>query len=240
MKRIIVLSFVFAGIFCSCRYFGGERIHGNGNIKNEERKVGPFTAVNVSGSMNVYVTQDSSYSVKIEADENLMEYIDIHVDGERLYVEPEHGFNLDPSGKIKVFVSAPTVDRFKASGACDIYSQSKITSNNPIVINISGAGKAEMEVQAPEVNVGLSGAGTIKLRGQTKDFIVEGSGSSDIQCFDLMTENARIRISGAGDAEVFASVSLDARISGAGGVKYRGNPTVKQNVSGAGSIRKVD
>lgn len=240
MKRIIVLSLVFAGIFCSCRYFGGERIHGNGIIKNEERKVGSFTAINVSGSMNVYVTQDSSYSVKIEADENLMEYIDIHVDEERLYVEPEHGFNLDPSGKIKVFVSAPVMNRFKASGACDIYSQSKITSDKPIAINISGAGKADMELKAPEINVDLSGASTIKLKGQTKDFIVEGSGSSDIQCFDLMTENTRVKISGAGNAEVFASITLDARISGAGGVKYRGNPTVKQNVSGAGSIRKAD
>ena len=48
-------------------------------------------------------------------------------------------------------------------------------------------------------------------------------------------------ISGAGSAEVYASVKLDAEVSGAGTVRYKGNATnVSQHVSGAGSVNKVE
>ncbi|MCP2936704.1 DUF2807 domain-containing protein, partial [Salmonella enterica subsp. enterica serovar Typhimurium] len=65
--------------------------------------------------------------------------------------------------------------------------------------------------------------------------------ASDAKCFDLKSENTKVEISGAGDAEVFASVQLDARVSGAGSVKYKGNAaSVNQKVSGAGSVKKVE
>lgn len=240
MKKSIFLLFITVSIFYSCSYIGGEKIHGNGNIKTENRQENGFEGISVSGAINTYVTQDSIVSVKIEADENLMEYIYTGVRGGILEIKPEKGFNLRPSGKIKVFVSAPFYSTFRISGACDLVGQNKITSNNAITIKLSGAGKTEMEIQSPRIDVDLSGAGLLRLKGQTKEFKVDGSGSSDIKCFELLTESTQIGISGAGDAEVFASVSLDVRVSGAGSVKYRGNPSIKQKVSGAGSIRKIE
>lgn len=93
---------------------------------------------------------------------------------------------------------------------------------------------------APKVEADLSGAGSLTLSGQTKDFNVDGAGSTDIKCFDLQSENTDIKLSGAGDANVFASVKLDVRVSGAADVKYKGNATVSQEISGAGSVKKVD
>ena len=46
-------------------------------------------------------------------------------------------------------------------------------------------------------------------------------------------------MSGACDAEVFASVKLDVKASGASDVKYKGNAAVSQHVSGAGNVKKV-
>ena len=81
----------------------------------------------------------------------------------------------------------------------------------------------------------------LHLTGETKDFNVDGSGAQSIKCFELMAENAHVEMSGAGDAEVFASVKLDVHVaSGASDVKYKGNATVSQNVSGAGSVKKAD
>ncbi|MBL0130494.1 MAG: DUF2807 domain-containing protein [Chitinophagaceae bacterium] len=76
--------------------------------------------------------------------------------------------------------------------------------------------------------------------GDTKDFSVQGSGSTDINCFELFAENTKVELSGAGDAEVFASVKLDVHVSGAADVKYKGNANVSQEVSGAGSVKKVE
>ena len=240
MKRLIIFSFLFSMVFISCTYIGGKRIRGNGKITTQNRTVSSFTNVDVSGGIDVYIKQDSIRSVRIEADENLLEYVQVTVDGATLDIREEKGFNLRSTKGIKVFVSGPSFKHLEASGACNIYSENQINSAESIAINLSGACNVNMDLKTPKVNVDLSGAGTITLKGETKDFSVDGSGSTDVNCFDLLTENAHIEMSGAGNADVFASVKLYVHVSGAADVRYKGNATVNQEVSGAGSVKKIE
>lgn len=240
MRRFLLLVTLIVILFSSCDLVGGERIRGNGNVKVENRTISSFDAVYVSGNADLYVKEDSVFSVRIETDENLMEYIITELDGSTLKIRSKDGVNLKSSRSIKVFVSAPSFKHFKASGACDIFSENKITSSATIGIDISGASDVKMELMAPMVEAELSGAGSLTLSGQTKDFSVDGSGSTDINCFDLQTEYTDIELSGAGNANVFASVKLDVRVSGAADVRYKGNATVNQKISGAGSVKKVE
>ena len=240
MKQRLLSLILLVSIISSCHFGGGERIRGNGNMKVENRNLSSFDAVYVSGNTDIYVKQDSAFSVRVEADENLMEYIITELDGNTLKIRSKDGANLKSSRSIKVYVSGPSFKYFKASGACDIFSENKITSSEALAIDISGASDVQLELMAPQIEADLSGAGSITLSGQTKDFKVDGSGSTDIKCFDLETENTDIELSGAGNAAVSASVKLDVRVSGAADVRYKGNPTVSQKISGAGSVKKVD
>lgn len=239
MKKIFAFLFL-AILAASCNTVFRNKIKGNGNIKTENRTAGIFNSVEVHGNIDLYVKQDSSCSVKVEADENLMNYIMVRNEGDMLVIEPKDGYNLSGSKHIKVYASSPVFKRLGASGACDIIGENKITSAERISIDLSGASAMTLELRAPEVTAGLSGAGSIELRGETKDFSVDGSGSSDIKCIELMAENVSVDISGAGEAEVFASVKLDVGVSGAGSVKYKGNAVVNKSISGAGSVKKVD
>ena len=127
------------------------------------------------------------------------------------------------------------------SGACDIIGDTKISNNDRLNLQVSGAGDIRMEVDVPVVTADISGSGSVNLRGKTRDFSCDLSGAGHARCFDLLSENTTIDISGAGDAEVYASMKVDAEVSGAGTVKYKGDAaTVNQKVSGAGSVRKVD
>jgi hypothetical protein len=239
MKKFLPFLLV-AVLAASCHNVFGDKIKGNGNIKTESRTAGIFSSVDVSGSLDVYVRQDSACSVKVEADENLMNYIIVRTEGNLLVIETKDGYNLSGSKHIKVYVSSPVFKRLKASGACDVIGENKITSAEMISIDLSGASDVKLELKTPKVEAELSGAGSAELRGETKDFSVSGSGSSDIKCMELMAENVSIDISGAGDAEVFASVKLDVEVSGAGNVKYKGTATVNKSISGAGSVKKAE
>ena len=240
MKASILVLASFAFIFSSCSMISGKRIRGNGVMKTETRPAGIFSNVDVSGSFDVYVKQDSASSVKVEADENLMEYIVIETEGNTLRIKTRNGANLKSSNGIKVYVSNPSYGDFDASGACDIEGENKITSMETISVGLSGASSVKLDVSAPKVTVGGSGASTVSLSGTTKDFDVDGSGSTNIKCYDLLSENTTVGLSGAGDAEVHASVKLDIDISGAADVRYKGNATVNKSISGAGSVRKTD
>ena len=65
------------------------------------------------------------------------------------------------------------------------------------------------------------------------------SGAGEIKAFDLKSKSLHLRISGAGDAEVYATEELKVKISGAGKVRYKGNPKVEKKISGAGSIKPI-
>ncbi|MBL0309531.1 MAG: hypothetical protein IPP77_07615 [Bacteroidetes bacterium] len=56
---------------------------GNGRVVTEERKVTPFTKLSISGVFPIEISQTGEpESVKVEADENLQNYIDVRNEGE--------------------------------------------------------------------------------------------------------------------------------------------------------------
>ena len=240
MKRISILLAALLLVFSSCSNFMGKRIRGNGKVTSETRTASTFSGVKVSGAIDLYVSNGASTAIRVYSDENLMKYIIVENDGDMLKIRPKSGINLKPSRAIRVYVSAPSFSRLEASGACDIFSENKILSQGTLQLDLSGASDAKLDLNAPKVDVDVSGACSVTLKGETRDFTVEGSGSTDIKCYELLAENTKVDISGAGNAQVFASVKLDVDVSGAADVKYKGNATVSQQVSGAGSVKKTD
>jgi len=240
MKRLLLIALFFVSIFTSCHRIMKDKVRGNGTIKTENRTAGTFTRVDVSGNIDLYVKQDSARSIKIEADENLMQYIEVKIEGEKLMIQPKEGYNLSGSKPIKVYVSSPVFRELEASGACDIIGENILTATDEIAIDVTGASDAELELKAPKVSAEMTGASGLKLKGQTKDLHIEGSGASHAKCFELLSENADVDVAGASSADVYASVKLKADASGASDVRYKGNATVTQSTSGAGSVKKVE
>jgi hypothetical protein len=225
----------------ACDGLGGKRVHGNGNIKTEDRSVSDFKNVEVGGAAKILVSQGDHPAVKIETDENLLQYIEVRQEGNKIYIREKRGFNLRPTHEIRVYVTAAVFNSIDASGACDIIGETKITNAEALELQVSGAGDIKMEVDAPKLSAEVTSSGSVNLKGQTKEVSYELTGAAQAHCYDLLAENTKVEISGAGSAEVYASVKLDAQVSGAGEVKYKGNAsTVNQHVSGAGSVHKAD
>ncbi|MHA4808741.1 head GIN domain-containing protein [Flavitalea flava] len=241
MRKFLWILLAFPVIFGSCRHYFGKRVKGDGNIKTEDRAVGTFKNVDVSGAAKVYVSNGSPCAVKIEGDQNLLQFIEVSQEGDQIRVREKKGFHLMPTNELRIYVTAPVYNRIEASGACDILGQNKITNSENLDLHVSGAGDIQMEVDAPKLAAEVSGSGNINLKGQTKDVSLDLTGSGHAHCYELLAENVKVDITGAGSAEVYASVKLDADVSGAGSVNYKGNATsVSQHIAGAGSVSKVN
>jgi Putative auto-transporter adhesin, head GIN domain len=240
MKRLLFVSVLSIIVLSSCHHFFGERVRGNGNIKSEGRNAGQFISVDVGGEIDVYIKQDSVRSIRVEADENLLPYIEVISEGDKVYIHEMDGYNLNPSRGIKVYVSSPVFKNLEASGACNIFSENQIVSSEGISIDLSGSSDVKIDLKASKVDAEVSGACTVELKGETKEFKIGGSGSTDIKCINLVAENVDIDISGSGEAEVYANAKLNVQVSGSGDVRYKGNASVTQDVSGSGSVKKVD
>ena len=239
MRNIFFFVLLASVFLSSCRFVTGKRVRGNGNVKTEQRSVGNFNGVSSHGSFNVYVSSGEQ-SVKIEAEENLLPYIDTYVDGTTLHVETKEDFWIRPSRGVKIFVSAPDFASIHSYGSGDIIGQSKIIDSSRLELGVSGSANIKMDLEAPEVDAEISGSGDIDLAGQTKSFKSQINGSGNVRAMALQSENATVKIYGSGDADVFASLKLDVHVAGSGDVRYKGNAQVSSNINGSGSVRKVN
>jgi hypothetical protein len=240
MKRSFFLLLSLLSLFFSACDTFGERIEGNGNVQSVSRPSGRFSGVQVSSNINLHIKQDSIWSVRIVTDDNLMDLIETTVHDNVLHIEVQDNYNLEPSKSVDVYVTAPEFRRIGASGATEVTSENKIVSSGTFDIDVSGASNITIDLKAPRVEAGISGASKATLRGETRDISLNGSGASEFRCFELLAENADIDVSGSSNADVYASVSLKAEASGASDVRYKGSPTVNANTSGAGSVAKAN
>ena len=231
MKNIILLL-IASTIFVSC-----ESVSGNGNVISEKRNISEIHAVKTSGSIDIEVNSGENFSVSVENDENILPYIITEVRDGVLNIHYKEGTNIS-NDHAKVYITAPFLDKIITAGSGDISSNGTLKSKQGIEFKSSGSGDIEAKVDAPSIKVSGSGSGNINLSGRTKDFDCRISGSGDVNCGNLQSENTTISISGSGNAHVFASVHLDARTSGSGDIFYAGNPQSPEiHSSGSGSIQ---
>jgi Putative auto-transporter adhesin, head GIN domain len=239
MNKLFVLLFVACVSFSSCRFVTGQRIRGNGNVRTETRSPGNFKSVASHGSFDVFVSSGEQ-AVKIEAEENLLPYIETYVEGYTLHVGTKDNYWLSPGRKVKIFVSSPDYESIRSYGSGDIIGESKITNSSRLELGVNGSANIKMDISAPEINTETNGSGDIFLRGETKSFAGEIHGSGNIKALDLRSDDATIKIYGSGDAEVFADRKLDVHVAGSGDVDYRGSAQVSSSIAGSGRVKKLD
>ncbi|NML40909.1 DUF2807 domain-containing protein [Chitinophaga sp. G-6-1-13] len=215
-----------------------ERIRGNGQMKTETRTAGNFDKISTGGVYNIELQQGNTNSIQVEAEENLLPYIETTISGGELEVTTRKGVNIDPSKKIIVRVTIQQVKKLSASGACSYTGKGLIKSDN-LKLEFSGATHANLELNARELKVGMSGASKVDLKGSCDKVAYQASGAANIEALDFQTQEAEIGISGSGEAKVAVEKKLNVSVSGVGKVRYKGTPAVNQSVSGMGNVRQI-
>lgn len=238
MTRLFLLIALVVS-FYSCRFFGGEKVYGDGNIVTQQRNIAGFTGIDVSGAIDVQLRMEPAHAVKIEGDQNLLQYIRTELDGDVLRIYRQNGFNVQPTKDIVVYVAAPSMTLIEVSGASKVLGKSPLTGNKEVEIRASGASTIDMDVNLASLYGDLSGACTLKLRGRAGKFSLQASGASEVECMDLVTDETTLDISGATDVKVTSNKQLNVEASGASSVEYRGNANIDQKSSGASSVKKV-
>ncbi|GEO08216.1 head GIN domain-containing protein [Segetibacter aerophilus] len=236
MKKGIYAAFVAAMLFGSCINMG-ERVKGSGNIKSENRQVGEARKIKVMGDMDVYIEQGPT-SLKIEGDDNILQYIETVMDDNWLEIKTRDNINISTNEPIKVYVTTPEITDLNVSGSGNIKSNSKFSTDNNTSFSISGSGDITANINAPKVETHISGSGNLHIAGETKDVEIHISGSGNYDGGDLKAENAEVSIAGSGDANLFVDNRLKASVAGSGNVKYKGNATVDSHIAGSGSVNR--
>ena len=213
-------------------------IKGSGTPITENRNVGTFTKVEFSGPIKLKIKQDSSNSMKITADDNILEKIKTRVSGDVLKIEMEGIFCN--SGEVVIELSSKIWAGIDASGATQIMSESQINSDE-FELQLSGSSQVNLNLVAAKFKMETSGSSSINLKGQARQSDVNVSGASEINAFEFVVSDYNIESSGSSKCAINVLNSLNVNSSGSSEILYKGLPkSINNKKSGSSDLKHVD
>lgn len=209
-------------------------LEGNRDQRSEFRSASGFDEIASSGDFRVIVKPGDDYSVEVNAESNLLSYIETEVSGTTLKIRTRGLHSLVENNPVEINITTPELEGISLSGA-GLIKTGRFLSDD-FKIALSGSGDIEAEVKAQHVKANVSGSGTILLTGDAREseFVVSGSGK--IKAYDLANRNCDAVISGSGNMFVNASENITARIAGSGMVFHINDPVIHTSIYGSGGV----
>ncbi|RSK31059.1 head GIN domain-containing protein [Hymenobacter metallilatus] len=207
----------------------------------ETRTVGAFSAIGLGGSMKVVLRQGSPQKVEVEGEAEDLAHLETVVSNGKLRIntKKESGMNwYKYKGPVTVYVTVPTIKALAVSGSGSLKATDAITAEQ-LDLAVSGSGSIMLSsVTANKISSALSGSGSIQAAGVAPTQEISVSGSGDVQAPKLQSKTCSVSISGSGSCRLQASQLLEASIVGSGDVYVTGNPQVKSSVIGSGRVHR--
>ncbi|MBE7177430.1 MAG: DUF2807 domain-containing protein [Mucilaginibacter polytrichastri] len=246
MKKII-LPALLAALCVSAATVAApvsEPVKTSAHFDQQNRNVGNFHAINVAGSMDVFIRQTGSISVKVDADKDVIDRIETKVEGGVLKISLKNSSDWKwwknmGDKKMNVYVTVKDIDGIQLTGSGDVAIDGELKASS-LDLSLSGSGDLKGKISAKSVGCSLTGSGDLSVSGRAETSDVRLTGSGDYSGGGLITANTSVRITGSGDASVHATQKLDAHVSGSGDIRYGGSPkNVSKSTSGSGDISQM-
>lgn len=213
-------------------------VSGSGNIVTEERKVAnAFTKIEASNAIKVEIRKGKSTALSVEADDNLIQYVQTEVSGNTLSVRIKSNTNMRQTTKMIVYVTMPEIKSIDVSGAATVSMMSEFSGDH-LDVEAGGAGQVKVDFVGRKVRVDVGGAGRVELRGSADEADYDASSAGLIDAKALSAKVVVARANSAGNIKLTATESLDAKANSAASIRYEGNPKkLYTDSNSAGSVR---
>lgn len=241
MRAIVVVPLIVLLAYFVFVNHRVETLPGSGVIEEVSREVGSFDQIEICGATRVFLQQGDTYSVRVEGEDNMLKHLSTDVKAGILKVKlrnPSEYLRLQPTESIRVYVTAPKLDRVCVKGAADITSEGVWKSDN-LRLQMHGAGEMELVVDVKSLAVSSQGAGHIRVEGRATELNLVIAGVTDFEGEKLKCSDCSVAVTGNGHATLNARSNLKVRVTGTGEVLYHGNPRVDSEVTGFGRVEQL-
>lgn len=243
MKLLIALIIISLALgtllfFNSCNSNSKKRPE---KVTLQTRTVTPFSKIYIEGVFPVELSQDSGAEfVKVEADEEVQERIEVRNEGDRLVVTMDSDLPNIKAKKIKVYINLKKIDEleFKSVGALTTTAQLKLDS---LEVKSESVGKLNLDIEADFIRTNLNSVGATVLKGKVREGRINNKSVGTLSAYGLKAGTLMIHNTAIGTAEVYADSAFYIRSSAVGTLYYKGpGQVVEMDASGVGQVKRVE
>jgi hypothetical protein len=230
---LITLASLFLLLLTSCF---GNLVIGSGNVISEERQVSDISSISIGSSMNLFIEQTGSESVRIEADDNVISYVTTQKTGGELKIQLKSvGFgSIHP---INCYVTVKDLSKIKVSSSATIKCDDLKTEN--LSIEMASSSKGTLTIHVTKLNLNIGSSADLTLSGETVSQDIKLGSSGRLEAYSLVSKDCKILAQSSGSANINVSEKLNAQISSSAHVNYKGDPEINSKISSSGSLNKA-
>ena len=207
----------------------------------QKRNVSGFHAIEVSGGIDLYLSQgEEAVAVSAAKTEYRDKIITEVKDGVlKIWFDWKNSSKFEWSNrKMKAYVSFKNIDRLEGSGGSDISIDGSIKVAK-LEMEISGGSDFDGKVETDELKIHASGGSDVDISGKAARLTIDASGGSDFKGYDLASDICNVEASGGSDVHVTVNKELSANASGGSDVYYKGTGMIRDLKTSSSSIKKV-
>ena len=160
---VILATLILASLVLGACDIGYRRtVRGSGRVTQQDRSVSGVTGVNLATLGHLTIEMGDRESLRIEAEDNLMEYFETEVRGGTLRIETRQRVNLRTTRPVNYYLTVTGLDSIEISSSGDIVAPD--VESERFSVAISSSGDLDMgDLEADTLTVDISSSGDVRM-----------------------------------------------------------------------------
>jgi len=200
----------------------------------------PFSSIYLGENVNLFLSCDSSFSVRVEAGKNLLPLIKTHVENGSLFINNNNKCNWVRSYKpqVNVYVSMPKLLFLEYSGCGDITMENTFAGDSMYFNSKNGSGNVRLNLNTNKLYLIINtGPLDVSVKGSANELQLYYIGTGMIHCEDFTTKYTYVVNKSTGNCYINVQDLLIYHLEWTGNIYYTGNPAnVQGETTGTGKI----
>lgn len=242
LKIIPIAALVFCAVAltaCEVNINIGDNVRGSGDVKTEDRPISGVTGVALSTVGELSIEMGDQESLRVEAEDNLLQYFETTVQGGVLTIETAPDVGIRTTKPVRYYLVVKSLESIEVSSSGNV-SAGMLTGMR-LTVRISSSGDVRLAgLEAESLEVRLSSSGKLTIDGgSVQNQEVRLSSSGDYDGSALRSASARVDVTSSGSATIWVTDLLDGNLSSSGDLEYYGSPQVSVDTSSSGDVRSL-
>lgn len=226
MKNAYFLSIIFTLLFIHINV-NAQVAKGSGILKEEVREFNGISEIIAQGKFKLFLIHGENEGVKVEADDNLIEYFQTRMDGEVLYIRM--GAEIRKFKELNVYVTINSLKKITLLNEVFLESNG-VLQFEELSVFAGGMSRVNIEIFASKTTIETNDGTYAYLKGYSEKLFVEVHDETEINAFNLQADYCQVKSSGLTDVMVNVEKDLKLLVTGSSNVYYTGNPKISKRI----------
>ncbi|MDO5971441.1 DUF2807 domain-containing protein [Flavivirga aquimarina] len=241
MNRLYVVL-VFIGLLglSSCS-IDTIRVDGDDIVTSRDVDITNYSSIKIANGFTAYITfSNTEESIKVEANENLHDYIIATKNNNELIIRFKKNLIIKGKETLDVYITTKSINNFTVTADSQIYLESTLVEDN-VKIKITADSFFSGDLDIDYLDLEATADASADLFGNVNILNANLSADAKLSSYDLQVNDLKMKMVADCNANITVNNTIDIEAIADCTLRYKGDATIiYENVKADSRVIKVD